>query len=129
MVQLRILSGKDAGVVAVVRRFPCLIGRCSTADVRLEQAGVWERHLELQLEPKQGVTAAVLPGALGTLNGEKFERKLLRNGDVIELGGGKIQFWLAPTRQRSFALREGLTWISLGVLCAGQILLIYHLLQ
>jgi pSer/pThr/pTyr-binding forkhead associated (FHA) protein len=129
IVQLRILSCKDAGALHVIRRFPCLIGRCSGADVRLEQAGVWDRHLELKLDPQQGIAATVLPGALATLNGEPFDRHRLRNGDVIEFGGAKIQFWLAPTRQRSFVLRERLTWVALGVLCAGQIALIYYLLQ
>jgi hypothetical protein len=129
MVQLRMLSGAEAGTVQGVRRFPCLIGRCSAADVRLEQAGVWDRHLQLELTPEQDITAAVLPGALAMLNGERLERTPLRNGDIIDLGAARIQFWLAPTRQRSVLLRERLTWVGLGLVCAVQILLIYVLLR
>ena len=128
-VQLRILSDSDPAAVQVVKRFPCRIGRSSSADLRLEQAGVWDRHLELQLVPADGIAVVVLPGALATFNGEQLERKILRNGDVIELGAAKLQFWLSPTRQRSFRVRESLTWIALATLCAAQIFLIYQLLR
>jgi hypothetical protein len=128
MVHLRLLSGNDPGSVLCIRRFPCLIGRGSAAQVRLEDAGVWDRHLELRLSPSEGIAAQVLPGALATINGEKLERSLLRNGDILQLGSARLQFWLSPTRQRSFRLREQLTWIAFAALCAAQLCLIYKLL-
>jgi pSer/pThr/pTyr-binding forkhead associated (FHA) protein len=129
IVLLRILSDNDPAAVQVIKRFPCRIGRGSSNDLRLEQAGVWDRHLELQLIPTEGIAASVLPGALATFNGEQLDRKVLRNGDVIQLGAAKLQFWLSPTRQRSFRVRESLTWIALATLCAAQIILIYQLLR
>ena len=53
---------------------------------------------------------------------------LLRNGDIIELGGSKLQFWLAEARQRGLAIREWLTWIALALISLSQIALIYFVL-
>ena len=36
MVQLNVLSGKRAGAVTVTRRFPFIIGRDGSANLRLE---------------------------------------------------------------------------------------------
>ncbi len=129
MVQLRILSGQSAGAVHECKRFPCQIGRSAAVTLRLEDPGVFDRHLQLDLVPGQGVTATVLPGAFVVLNGHALEQGVLRNGDVLDLGAAKVQFWLSQTRQRSLRLRETLTWIGFCLLCAGQILLIYRLLR
>ncbi len=129
MVQLRILTGKSAGTVQVIQRFPCLIGRGAEADLRLEEPGVWERHIQLAFVPGAGISASVLPGALATLNGQALNQEVLHNGDLLQLGSAKLQFWLGQTRQRGLRLRESLTWIGLGLLCLGQIALIYRLLR
>jgi len=128
MVQLRILSGKTPGAVHHVHRFPFLIGRSAQADLRLEESGIWDRHLEIRLDPKAGFNVTVLPEARAALNGQPLTQTLLRNGDIVEAGGVKIQFWLSQPRQRSLVARERLTWIALGLLCAAQIALIYRLL-
>lgn len=129
MLNVRILSGKDAGTVRTIRRFPCLIGRSASTDLRLEEPGVWDRHLRLEFVPGDGITLRVLPGALAALNGQPVEVALLRNGDLIELGATKLEFQLGPTRQRSFRLREIVTWTLFGLFCAGEILLIAWLLR
>jgi hypothetical protein len=127
IVHLRVLAGKDTGAVRVVRRFPCLVGRSPKAHLRLEEAGVWDRHLRLQVNAREGIVAEVLPGALATINGKLFDRNVLRNGDLIEVGAARLQFWLGPTRQRTFLTREYLTWLVLAGVCAAQIALIYLL--
>ena len=127
MVQLRILTGKKAGQTVLATHFPWTIGRAQAADLRLEEAGVWERHLEVQLKSNQGFQLHLLPNALAGLNGSIFEDAALRNGDLIELGPVKVQFWLSETRQQNFQGREWLTWIGLGALSIGQIWLIYWL--
>jgi pSer/pThr/pTyr-binding forkhead associated (FHA) protein len=129
MVQLRIFTGQDRGALQSIKRLPCVIGRGPSVDLRLEQPGIWDRHLQLQLSQAEGITAEVLPGALATVNGGPLSRAVLHNGDLIQLGAVKLQFWLSETRQRSFRLRETLTWIALALLCVGQILLIYYLLR
>jgi pSer/pThr/pTyr-binding forkhead associated (FHA) protein len=125
MVELSILSGKQAGSRALARRFPFLVGRNSEAHLQIEEPGVWDRHLEFNLKAPDGFQLKVAPDARATVNGELAETVLLRNGDLIEIGTLKIQFWLSETRQRELRFREALTWLSIAALCAGQLALIY----
>ncbi|HWX19183.1 MAG TPA: FHA domain-containing protein [Candidatus Binatia bacterium] len=128
MVQLKILSGKKAGAIWNARRFPVRIGRAPNADLQLEEDGIWERHLELDFRPAEGLVLSAQPGALASVNGESVQQTVLRNGDVIELGSLKLQFWLSETRQRGLRLREWLTWAGIGAICLGQGALIYWVL-
>jgi len=129
MVQISILSGKQAGAVAVARRFPFGVGRNCDADLCLEEDGVWERHLELVLEMPEGFLLRANSNALTTVNGQPTRQSFLRNGDVIELGPVNIQFWLSQMRQIDLRLREFLTWFALAALCAAQVALVYWLIR
>lgn len=129
MVQLQFLSGKKAGTVAVANRFPWTVGRLAASDFRLEDPGVWERHLVFNLRFPDGFILNVQPDALAAVNGQRVQEVLLRNGDLIEIGPIKILFWLSETRQMSLRAREILTWLSLGLLSLGQVGLIYWLLR
>ena len=129
MVQLKVFSADQSSATTLARRFPFVIGRNRSADLCLEQEGVWERHLELHLQLSEGFLLKAHPQALTNLNGKPVQQASLRNGDLIEVGRLKIQFWLSDTRQRSLWWREFLTWAALAALCAGQILLIYQLLS
>jgi len=129
MVQLKVLSGKKAGAAYVARRFPVRIGRAPAADLRLEEDGVWDQHLRLDLNAADGFHLSTQAGALATVNGALLPSTPLRNGDTIEIGALKIQFWLSDTRQRGLRLREWLTWAAIAVLCLGQIAVIYLLLR
>ena len=129
MVQFKILSGKSAGTELVTRRFPVRIGRAADSSLRLEDAGVWEQHVEVSLQHSEGFTLSAKPNALVTLNGNAVERTLLRNGDLIELGAVKIRFWLSPSRQRGLRLREWLIWFGVGAISLTQVWLVYLLLR
>jgi hypothetical protein len=129
MVQLQVLSGNNAGTSTLARRFPFVVGRNSTADLCLEQEGIWDRHLELHLQFPEGFLLKAHPHALTNVNGQTVQQAFLRNGDLIEVGSLKIQFWLSETRQRGLRTREFLTWFALAALCVGQIALIYGLLS
>jgi pSer/pThr/pTyr-binding forkhead associated (FHA) protein len=129
MVQLKVFSGNQAGAVTLARRFPFVVGRNSTADLCLEQDGIWDRHLEFHLQIPDGFLLKAHPCALTSVNGQPVQQAFLRNGDLIEVGPLKIQFWLSETRQRGLRTREFLTWFALAALCAGQIVLIYELLN
>ena len=129
MVQLKVFSGNQAGATTLARRFPFVVGRNSTADLCLEQDGIWDRHLELYLQIPDGFLLKSHPGALTSVNGQSVQQAFLRNGDVIEIGPLKIQFWLSETHQRGLRTREFLTWFALAALCVGQIVLIYGLLS
>jgi len=129
MVQLKVLSGKQTGTVALARRFPFVVGRNSTANLRLEEAGVWDRHLELNLQMPDGFTLKVHPQARATVNDQPVQQAVLRNGDLIAIGPVRIRFGLSETRQKGLRPREFLTWLALGALCATQVALIYRLLR
>lgn len=129
MVQFRILSGKKAGAAWVARRFPVRIGRAASAHLQLEEEGVWDEHLRLDFKPKEGFVLTRVPNALATVNGEPVEETTLRNGDILGIGALKLQFWLAPIRQRGLWFREWLTWISITAISLGQVGVIYFLLR
>jgi pSer/pThr/pTyr-binding forkhead associated (FHA) protein len=125
MVQLKILSGKMAGASFDARRFPVRVGRSAQADLRLEDEGVWDRHLRLEFNRDEGVVLHAEPNALATVNGQPLQAGPLRNGDLIQIGSATLQFWLAEARQTALGLREMLTWLGIAAVCLGQIALIY----
>ncbi len=129
MVQLKILSGKRAGATWVARRFPVRIGRAASADLRLEESGIWDQHLVLAFEPEAGVVLSTQAQALARLQGQPVERAVLRNGDTVELGSVQLQFWLSETRQGGLRWREALTWAGIGAVTLGQLALLYLLLR
>jgi hypothetical protein len=127
VVQFQILTGKQAGTTWVARRFPVQIGRSANADLCLNEEGVWEQHLLLNLRPDCGIEAVVPEPALASVNGKPFRETVLHNGDILALGALQVRFGISPTRQRSLRWREWLTWFALGLLSLGQVVLIYWL--
>ena len=128
MIQLKILSGKMAGTETVARRFPFKIGRSASADLRLEEDGVWEQHLELAFVAATGFVLTTHPDALAAINGHAIRKAVLRNGDELAIGALRIRFWLGETTQASLGLREWLTWVAFALITAGQLVLIYYLI-
>ena len=118
-----------AGTVEVARHFPFRIGRSSAADLRVEEDGVWDDHLELAFDSQAGFVLTAQPNALAAINGQPFQEAVLRNGDCIEIGALKIRFWLGETRQASLRLREWATWTGLVLITAAQVGLIYWLVR
>ena len=129
MVQLKVLSGKQAGTIWMARRFPVRIGRSAGTDLQLEEAGVWDDHLELGFDPAEGIVLRAQPDAMTFVNGEPVSQSVLRNGDSIEIGSLKMQFCLSETRQAGLRFREGLTWAGIAGISLGQVGLIYWLLH
>ena len=128
MVQFKIVSGKMAGAEKVARHFPFRIGRAPSADLRVEEDGVWDEHLELAFDSANGFVLTSNPSAIASINGQPFREAVLRNGDSIEIGALKIRFWLAETRQKSLRFREWLTWLGFTIILAAQLYLIYRLI-
>ena len=129
MVLLKVLSGSRAGSSHTARDFPLTVGRSAASQLRLEDPGVWENHLRLDLKFPDGFRLVLQPDARATVNGQSVTETLLRNGDLIEFGAVKLQFWLAKAEQIRLAWREGLTWLALAALTAAQVALIYWLPQ
>ena len=129
MIQLKILTGTMAGTIWVARHFPVRLGRSAAADLQLEAPGVWDEHLQITLAGQQGFLLETQPNALTTVNGKAAAQTALRNGDVIEIGSLKIQFWLGEAVQRSLKIRERLVWSLIAAVTLGQIALIYWLIR
>ena len=130
MVQLNVLSGKKAGSQALARRFPFRVGRAAQNDLQLDDAGIWDSHLTLELHrANKRFVLAVAPNAIAAVNDQPIESTPLRNGDIISLGSVKIQFWLGPVGQRGLRLRELFVWILLALVVFSQFILIYWLLK
>jgi predicted component of type VI protein secretion system len=129
MVQLNILSGKQAGARWMARRFPVRIGRAAANDLRLEEDGVWDQHCELKFDRAEGFILTAQPEALLAVNHEPVRSARLRNGDRIELGSARLQFWLNEIPQRGQRLREGLVWTLVVAICLTEVALVYWLLR
>jgi pSer/pThr/pTyr-binding forkhead associated (FHA) protein len=129
MIQLKILTGKMAGTAWVARHFPVRIGRAAGADLRLEEQGVWDEHFQITLDGREGFTVETQPNALATVNGQPAQQSVLRNGDLIEIGSLKIQFWLSEAAQRGLNIRESLVWTIIAAVTVGQIALVYWLIR
>jgi pSer/pThr/pTyr-binding forkhead associated (FHA) protein len=127
MVQLNVLSGEKAGAVWVARRFPVRVGRSPAADLQVTGEGVWDQHLELELSPAGRFVLSAQSDALATVNGQPVEQTVLHNGDTIQIGSLKLQFWLSGTRQTGLRLLELLTWLGVAAVSLAQIALIYWL--
>jgi pSer/pThr/pTyr-binding forkhead associated (FHA) protein len=129
MIQLNILSGRQAGAQPVARRFPFRIGRAAGNELQLEDDGVWDRHLTLEFQKQSGFNLATAPDAIATVNGEPVQNKILRNGDTITVGSVKIQFWLAAAKQGSLRAREFFLWALIASVTAAQLVLVYWLIR
>jgi predicted component of type VI protein secretion system len=129
MVQFRILSGKQAGASYVARRFPLRIGRAPDCEIHAEEDGVWDQHAQVDFIPADGFVLTAQPDCFVAVNAASVQETVLRNGDVIEAGSLKLQFWLSETRQAGLRLRESLTWVAIGLVCLAQVALIYWLLR
>ena len=127
MVQLHILSGKMAGDLPVVRRFPFRIGRAPENDLALAEDGVWDQHLTLEFQKNDGILLRTAPEAFATVNDQPQISVRLRNGDLISFGSAKLQFWLAPAPRRSLPAREMIVWTILALVTLGQMALLFWL--
>jgi hypothetical protein len=129
MVQLRVLSGKTAGDLWIGRRFPVRIGRAPSSSLKLEEPGVWDTHIQIEFVRKEGFVLQTQPNALASVNNQPAELLVLRNGDLIQVGSVKLQFWLSEPRQVGLRFREWLTWTAITLISLGQVALIYWLLR
>jgi hypothetical protein len=129
MLQLQILSGKQAGFLWDARRFPVRIGRAAGSDLQIEEDGVWDEHLRVELKTGEGFVITAHPGALISVNQAPVETVRLRNGDIITAGSALIAFRLSQTKQRGLKLREAFVWLTIAGITIAQLAMIGWLLR
>jgi pSer/pThr/pTyr-binding forkhead associated (FHA) protein len=127
VIELRILSGKQAGASVVARRFPFLVGRSADSGLRLEDEGVFDRHFRIVLNAST-FSVASEPNAVTAINNQPITEAPIRSGDTIQAGSVAVGFSLSPVRQRSLRFRESVVWLMLAGLCLAQVAVIYWLL-
>src|SRR4030095_3879755 len=93
--------------------------------LRWEGAGIWESHLRVELDPREGLTVTPFEGAIATRNGHALapEPSPIRSGDEITIGEAQVEFALAPAIQRSMATWEIALWVLLADVVAAQLFL------
>ena len=120
-IRLEPIEEATAGDPIEARRFPFALGQAKECDLRIEAKGVWGRHLVLDDEGENGITATPSPDALVFVNGDAHRKKFrVNHGDLLELGAAKFRFWFAPLGQADRRGLEGLIWIALLLLALGQ---------
>ena len=127
MIEIEVIENHRGSSREILQHFPAVIGRSSDADVELSVSGVWDRHLEIDLDRSRGFLLRTCEGAWTAVNGSPCQETVLKNGDLIEIGGAKLRFWLRMASQRGFRGREISTWIAFGLIAVGQVFLIYLL--
>jgi len=114
---LIILSGGDAGQMHKVTDGETVIGRSSTAQVKLTDDGISRKHARIVVDGK-AVTIEDLGSANGMfVNGQKVTQAALKDGDQIQLGSTTIlKFTYHDSLEEDFrrqmyeaALRDPLT--------------------
>ena len=120
-IRLEPIEEATAGDPIEARRFPFALGQAKECDLRIEAKGVWGRHLVLDDEGENGITATPSPDALVFVNGDAHRKKFrVNHGDLLELGAAKFRFWFAPLGQADRCGLEGLIWVALLLLALGQ---------
>ena len=127
VIQLQVLNGRQASTTFTTGCLPVELGRGNACQFRIEDDGVWDQHLIFSVAPPNQIQFLSTPGAFTAVNGQRLVNGILRNGDLIEIGGVQLRFGFAPVRQYSLTWREMLTWLALAALTLGQVALIYLL--
>ena len=127
MVQLEILGRGGSSSRHPIESFPCLIGRAADCGVRLDEAGVWDRHASLAQEEDLGFCLTAAGDGSLTINGEPARAGRLKNGDTFELGAVAIRFWMSPTRPKSHRSGDIIFWSIIGLVVVTMIALMVSL--
>jgi hypothetical protein len=129
-IRLERVDGTTAGDSTEARRFPFALGQAKECDLRIDAKGVWGKHLILDNDGENGITATPCADALVVVNGDSHRKKFrLNHGDLLELGAARFHFWLAPLGQADRRLFESSIWAALFLLALGQAGVIVWLLN
>jgi len=125
LAQLAVLDNHSKSLPIMRADLPVRIGRAADCQLRLEEIGVWDYHVELDLDRDDSFLLRPASEASTLVNDEPLkERHKLANGDTIILGDTKVQFLIGPVRQQLSGTRETLCWMVLTAFMAAQVWLI-----
>jgi predicted component of type VI protein secretion system len=125
LAQLTVLNKHGASLQITRADLPVRIGRAADCQLRLEEKGIWDHHVELDLDRDDSFLLRPASEASTLVNDEPLKEEFkLANGDVIILGQTKVQFLIGPMRQQLSGTRETLCWMWLAAFMAAQVWLI-----
>jgi len=125
MLQLQVSQGLQQFSECLVRKLPFVIGKSAAADLRLESAGIWDRHLSFELDlQNRKFRVSAIDEALLLLNGEPSKSALLKNGDLLQIGGCEIRVGLSPASQYALKVHELGVYLLMVLVFIVQIALI-----
>jgi len=129
-IRLERINSTTAGGPVESRRFPFALGRAKECDLHIEARGVWDKHLVLDNEGENGITATPCPDAVVFVNGDAHRKKFrINHGDMLELGAAQFRFWFAPLGQSDRCGLEYAIWTVLFLLALGQAGVVVWLLK
>ena len=122
---LTVLDKHGASLPIARADLPVRIWRAADCQMRLEKKGIWDHHVELDLDRDDCFLLRPTSEASTLVNDEPLKkRQNLANGDVIVLGQTKVEFRIGPVRQQFIGIRESLCWVVLAAIVAAQVWLI-----
>jgi len=128
LAQLQFLTGQPRRHYIWPGEFPIRLGRSSDCALRIEEEGVWDNHVEIELDNENRFHLRRISDASVMVNDEPMEdEQPLANGDVLALGSVKLQFWLGTVQQRRLSTREAAVWALLAAVTAVQVSLLLWL--
>jgi len=125
LAQLTVLDKHGASLQITRADLPVCIGRAADCRLQLKEKGIWDHHVELNLDGADSFLLRPASEASTLINDEPLKEKhKLANGDIIILGQTKVQFLIGPVRQQLSGTRETLCWMLLAAFMAAQVWLI-----
>ena len=125
LAKLTVLDKQGTSLPIMRIDLPIRIGRAADCQMRLEEKGIWDHHVELDLDRDDCFLLRPTSEASTLVNDEPLKKgQIMANGDVIVLGQTKVEFQIGPVRQQFLGTRETLCWIVLAAFVAAQVWLI-----
>lgn len=123
MYQLTALEGENHGGRFFLGKASFVLGKNPNADLQLKEAGVWNDHVRIEVSEREPRIRRLGEGIL-ILNSEPTDLAVLRNGDLIQIGGAKFIFEVSPPKRRPFHVQHFLLWGMIVFIAFSEMILI-----
>ena len=103
-----VIAGSQAGHLYKLERKELVIGRAADAAIRIEDEGVSRYHARMSLGPDNSIVIEDLGSTNGTFcNGERITRRVMQDGDKIQVGRTSIlKFSYQDSVEEDFLRRQ-----------------------
>lgn len=127
MYHLAALDGKHRGNRFEIAKDSFVLGKNPHADLHLTEAGVWKDHAQIEIFDEKGPKIFRLGEGILIINSEATDIAILRNGDLIQIGGASFRFGISPAQRRRCSFPHRLVWICILFVIFAEIFFILWL--